>query len=276
MTAITLSVVIPTLELDTFLHDAVNSVVDDIAAIDSAEVVIVRDGPQMDVPEWIASEGLIRVIFTGSRGGAARAINLGIRSSDSTYIGRLDADDLWASGRAQTQIALLDADDSITMVAGAGLVIDETGTTLGTYPAPASADIRRALLDRNPIIHSSVMLRRSDWERVGGYDESLIRMQDYDLWLRLAIVGGIGYSTDVVVKYRAHAAQTSRQPDRFLTLMNRMSTRRLELARALGSSGIRQHVVNGAYTLSQFLRYARVRKPGYLTRMQPVDGSSLP
>lgn len=275
MTAIKLSVVIPTLELDSFLHEAVSSVVSDITAMESAEVVIVRDGPPTDVPEWIASEGTIRIIFTGSRGGAARAINLGVRSSESTYVGRLDADDLWIAGRAQAQIALLDADDSITMVAGAGLVIDETGTTLGTYPAPANADIRRALLDRNPIIHSSVMLRRSDWERVGGYDESLIRMQDYDLWLRLAVVGGIGYSTGVVVKYRAHSGQTSRQPDRFLTLMNRITKRRLELARALGSNEVRQHVVNGAYTLSQFLRYARVRKPGYLTRIRPVDGSSL-
>jgi hypothetical protein len=42
------------------------------------------------------------------------------------------------------------------------------------------------LIRCNPLVHSSVMMRTSLVEDVGGYDERLPVAQDYDLWLRLA------------------------------------------------------------------------------------------
>ncbi len=260
-----LSVVIPTREFDDLLHEAVDSVVVDLAGLESAEVVVVRDGPETSVPEWVRSQDRVRVLFTGRRGGAAGAINLGIRAARAHVIGRLDADDVWVSGRAVAQLAALERSD-VVLVTGAGTVIDRDGVEIGTYPPPKAGDLRAELLDRNPIIHSAVMFRRSAWSDAGGYDESLVRMQDYDLWLRLAQRGRLLHLPKVVVKYRVHAGQTSGLPEHPLRLLRQISRRRSHLARTLGRSPAAQGASNGAFATAQILRYARLRRPRHLSR----------
>ena len=61
-------------------------------------------------------------------------------------------------------------------------------------PPEDDATIRRALIRRNPFVHSSVMVRRAILEQVGGYDASFPVAQDYDLWLRLSLVTPHGQS----------------------------------------------------------------------------------
>jgi len=55
-------------------------------------------------------------------------------------------------------------------------------------PPADDAALRRALIRRNPMVHSTVTLRRGLLERVGGYDPAFAVAQDYDLWIRLARV----------------------------------------------------------------------------------------
>ena len=40
-----------------------------------------------------------------------------------------------------------------------------------------------------PIIHPTVMFKKTIVEQVGGYDKTLTRRQDYDLWFRCAKIG---------------------------------------------------------------------------------------
>ena len=53
-------------------------------------------------------------------------------------------------------------------------------------PPVADRDIRAALIRRNPMVHTSVMMRRDLVLAAGGYDERFAVAQDYDLWMRLA------------------------------------------------------------------------------------------
>ncbi|HET8578265.1 MAG TPA: hypothetical protein VFO18_14290, partial [Methylomirabilota bacterium] len=53
-------------------------------------------------------------------------------------------------------------------------------------PPEDDGAIRRALIRRNPFVHSSVVLRREVAERTGGYDAGLAVAQDYDLWMRMS------------------------------------------------------------------------------------------
>ena len=268
----TLSVVIPALDFDYFLREAIESVAADIAEFRSAEIVLVKDGAVSAVPEWVNIDGRVRVLFTGERSGAASAINLGIRSSDADYIARLDADDIWVRGRARAQLTVMQHSASVGLVARGGIVIDEQGAELGEYPAPDTGDLRENLLDRNPIIHSAVMFRRSIWLQVGGYDEKLLRMQDYDLWLRIARMAEVVQLRETVVKYRSHAGQSSSRPSGVVNSMRSISQRRMELSRVVGRSAVRQYLANGVFVAAQLLRYARVRRPRYLSELRPKRG----
>jgi hypothetical protein len=59
------------------------------------------------------------------------------------------------------------------------------------------------------------MLRRDAVRAVGGWDERLFGLQDWDLWLRLAAAGGTFAGVDAVVWfYRQHSCNVSRQFER--------------------------------------------------------------
>jgi hypothetical protein len=67
--------------------------------------------------------------------------------------------------------------------------VDEQGEPkrIDLHVPTGALAIRWCLMFQNAFIHSSVMFRRSIiWEKLGGYDESFARAQDYELWSRIA------------------------------------------------------------------------------------------
>jgi GT2 family glycosyltransferase len=66
-------------------------------------------------------------------------------------------------------------------------------------------------LARCIISPSSIMLRRSLWNRLGGFDERFPACEDYDLWLRLALVAPVHFLPErLIVKRGGHSDQLSR------------------------------------------------------------------
>jgi hypothetical protein len=83
-------------------------------------------------------------------------------------------------------------------------------------PPVDDAAIRRALIRANPIVHSSVVMRRAALERVGGYDPSFSVAQDYDLWMRLARITRLANLPEPLVIRRLAVGRVSavREDDR--------------------------------------------------------------
>src|SRR5262249_2086182 len=74
-----------------------------------------------------------------------------------------------------------------------------------------SGDPLRRLLEGNLFSTSSVMVRREELERVGGFDPTLERNQDFDLWLRLAEQGlWVRGTHEPLVRYRRWPGNISR------------------------------------------------------------------
>src|SRR5262249_5207479 len=81
----------------------------------------------------------------------------------------------------------LDAHPDVGVLGTGAREVDALGREVGIVSPPTEdAAIRRALIRANPFVHSSVMMRRTALERVGGYDETLAVAQDYDLWMRIS------------------------------------------------------------------------------------------
>jgi hypothetical protein len=98
---------------------------------------------------------------------------------------RIDGDDIWLPERLRRQIDFLDRHPEVAVLGGAAEVIDPDGNTLGILERPIEHErLARERFRQNPFIHPTVMIRRRFLEELGGYDESLPRGQDYDLWLR--------------------------------------------------------------------------------------------
>jgi glycosyltransferase involved in cell wall biosynthesis len=255
------SVIVPTVRVDDWLRAALQSLLAQTAEL---EVVVVLDG--VEDTTGMPRHECVRTVTLPKRSGSAAAINAGAAVARGEFIGRLDADDLAEPGRVAAQVALLDADPGIVAVGTAATVIDDAGNTVGAIDPPAGTDLARGLLRKNLVVHSSVLIRRSALVSVGGYDTRCVRMQDYDLWLRLARVGRVTNLPGRLTRYRVHATMHSRETSPFSASATRIRASRLALARHLGRSVAGQTLRNLAWTASQSARHWGLRRPRYLTR----------
>lgn len=151
-----------------------------------------------------AGDPRVRIIHA-SAGNLASALNRGLREARANLVARMDADDECPPGRIAAQVAAMERSPDLAALGCAWEVADPHGEVLGvrTPPADPRESAWRLLID-NPFAHGSMLLRRDAVLAAGGYDESLDRAQDYDLWLRLRHAG-VAAIPDVLYRHRLRA-----------------------------------------------------------------------
>jgi glycosyltransferase involved in cell wall biosynthesis len=169
-----------------WVGDAVESILAQTAS--DLELIVIDDGSTDRTPEVLGSMRDPRLrVERQERTGLTRALNRAARLGRAPLFARLDADDVARPDRLARQRAFLDARPEVGLLGTAVREVDLRGREIRVVrPPEVDREIRRALIRKNPFAHSSVIMRRSLLERVGGYDESLSVAQDYDLWLRMS------------------------------------------------------------------------------------------
>jgi glycosyltransferase involved in cell wall biosynthesis len=155
------------------------------------EFVIINDGSTDDTSRILETfeDPRIRVLNQENRG-LVPSLNTGILSSRGAYIARMDADDEALPERLQRQVTFLESHVHVAVVGSAVIVIYEDGTKrLRKRPLDTAAIVRN-IVRICPFCHSSVMIRKSVFDRVGLYDTSKdgskkLMVEDYDLWVRM-------------------------------------------------------------------------------------------
>jgi glycosyltransferase involved in cell wall biosynthesis len=147
------------------------------------ELIIVDDGSTDDTKAVVArftDDARIRYERQAARG-AARARNHGLSLARGAFIAYLDSDNLFFPDFIGAAVDALTSDPGADIVYGA-LVSEHHGLKdTRVLWEPFS---RTKLLQKNFIDLNTVMHRRELFERLGGLDESLPRLQDWDLMLR--------------------------------------------------------------------------------------------
>jgi glycosyltransferase involved in cell wall biosynthesis len=153
------------------------------------EVVVVDDGSTDATPYWlaqVASLGVRTVRHPVGRG-LPQARNAGIAAARGRWIAFLDDDDLWSPRKLRVQLDALARTDASWGYAAAVLVGDDLAP-FGSEPSPDPDDLLDRLLVEQviPAGSSNVIVRADVVRRLGGFDEGLANLADWDLWLRLA------------------------------------------------------------------------------------------
>lgn len=170
------------------------------------EVIVVDDGSTDATPEILTDYGnrdsRIRVLRRVPAG-IVSALRAGVDASQTPLVARLDADDLAYSTRLEQQRDCFQRQPDLVLLGTAVDVINWRGDCLGKIDYPEShASLKQEMTKRNPLIHSTIMMRRSAYDRVGGYRTALQMAEDYDLWCRLSEVGQIGNLRECLGAYR--------------------------------------------------------------------------
>jgi glycosyltransferase involved in cell wall biosynthesis len=134
--------------------------------------------------------GKIRIIDGQARGpGIAR--NLGVSHAKGDLIAFLDDDDMWADlTKLEKQVAYLSAHPDIDVVGTeTTFFIRENTERFQTITQPIHPkDVHNQMLLRNPLITSSVLMRKKAFIEAHGF-KTMYLAEDYDLWLRINRTG---------------------------------------------------------------------------------------
>ena len=117
----------------------------------------------------------------------------------------LDDDDLWSPRKLRAQLDAAEAARAVFAYAGGG-GLDASRRFLFAVPPPDPATVARELLRWNVIWCgcSNVIARTDVVRRLGGFDERLFQLADWDLWIRLALAGPAAAAREVLVGYVMH------------------------------------------------------------------------
>lgn len=191
-----ISVILPIYNGEQTLKQTLKSLI--CQRFDDFDIVAVNDG-SMDKTADILDEGAAKhtqiQIVHKPHTGLIDTLNVGLSASNSPYIARCDADDVMHPDRLRLQAAYLDSHPDIAVVS----------SRIQCYPRPHIATgfriyehwlnslttpdtIARDMFVESPIVHPSILARKSAIDAVGQYCE-FDWAEDYDLWLRLHLSG---------------------------------------------------------------------------------------
>lgn len=142
-----------------------------------------------------------------NRKGKAFARNAAFLNSQGKFIANIDADDLWRCDKLEKQVALLKANPEVGLVYTGMTIIDAQGNTLSLVtPVDISRKPLQYLLTvKNPIIHSSVIIRREAFSGERYQDETIERVDELIVYLKTCLMfGRMGFLPEPLTAYRVH------------------------------------------------------------------------
>ena len=217
MSGLDASVVIPTRNRWALLQPGLASALgqEDV----ELEVIVVDDGSTDETPERLAalSDPRLRALRHETSLGVAPARNRGIAEARGRWVAFLDDDDVWAPRKLRTQIDAAEGADAAFAYAGA-IHHDAGGHVIQVELAPDPSALRERLLLHNAIpAGSSNMIVRADLlAEIGGFDERLFQLADWELWFRLACAARGAAVAELLVGYLKHAANMLLERERDL------------------------------------------------------------
>lgn len=181
------------------------------------ECVVVDDGAPDDVAAAVApylADCRIRLLATDN-GGVATARNRAIATTTAPYIALLDGDDLFRPDYLLRAVAALDGDPGARLatcnarlfgaVARERCVVDRKQGS-GDGIRGSLGDV----LDRSFNVYIGSTFRRVDFDRLGGFDQTMTHCEDFDFWVRLLLDGGHAHYVDEVLgEYRIRPSSAS-------------------------------------------------------------------
>lgn len=174
-----------------YLEKSINSILKQTYS--DFEFIICDDGSTNNCLDWAKEicNGDVRCIFISNdeNKGLAYTLNHCLSISKGEYIARMDDDDEALPDRFTKQVEFLDNNKEYDVVqCNANIFNDD-----GIYGQLKYKEIieKEDFLFNNPIIHPAVMIRKSAYDLVDNYrdDEMTVRVEDYDLFLRMYAKG---------------------------------------------------------------------------------------
>jgi glycosyltransferase involved in cell wall biosynthesis len=219
----TLSVLLPCYNAGSTIEECLHSL--KVQTLGDFEVIMVDDGSTDNtatlIQKWAAEDRRFKPMVQ-AHGGIIAALNVGLSACRAPYVARMDADDRCRADRFARQVGYLENNPGVTVVSclvqgfpqqqvrqGFQIYIEWLNSLI------ENEQIRREIFIESPMAHPSVIYRRKAILEAGGYQEHGWP-EDYDLWLRLYLVGArFGKVPEVLLEWREYPQRLTRTDSRY-------------------------------------------------------------
>jgi len=205
------SVIIPTYNRKDFLREAIESVMGQ--TFPNNEIIVVDDGSTDGTASSLEDLKSELLYHCQPNRGVSAARNRGVALACGKYIAFLDSDDRWEKGKLQAQIECMETQPRFRVCHTDEIWIrDGMRINPGKRHRKSAGDLFERSLPLCIISPSSILMERSLFDELGGFDKALPVCEDYDLWLRLTLRHRVGFlEKSLVIKRGGHPDQLSRR-----------------------------------------------------------------
>lgn len=179
------SVIMPCYNDGKYIGEAISSVW--AQTYKNIELIIIDDGSDDEDTKRllcsISQDKRVSVLYA-EHAGPASARNFGIENATGTFILPLDSDDIIEPTYIEKAVDIIQKDKAVGAVYCQAYLF---GEKRGRWELP-DFSLRDMLIDN--IVFVTALFRKTDWERVGGFDISMDEgMEDYDFWISILEIG---------------------------------------------------------------------------------------
>jgi glycosyltransferase involved in cell wall biosynthesis len=206
------SVIIPTYNRGWIIQEAVESVL--AQDYKYFELIVVDDGSTDHTVDLLRSYGKAIRLIQQENQGVSAARNTGIAEASGAFIAFLDSDDLWLPDKLSCQIDFFNSHPEAMLCQTEEIWMrNRVRVNPKKRHKKPSGRIFEASLSLCLVSPSAVMIKRSLFEDVGLFDETLPACEDYDFWLRVSCRHPIYLiDTPLIIKRGGHDDQLSSSP----------------------------------------------------------------
>lgn len=216
---------------ETFLATAIESTLRQTYS--NLELVIVDDcssDNSVRIIERYLPDGRIVFVRNGHNVGVAASRNRALTLAKGELLTFLDQDDIWLPHKLEIQVAAIQAHPEVGLMHAEYGRINPEGALLPAYQQlaaeqfdnPAAAidvrDVFSEIFISNNIQPLTSMIPRKVIDTVGVFEADLPGVDDYELWLRIALRYPIGHIQTIVGHWRKHPGQQSNKGHKMLVM----------------------------------------------------------
>lgn len=212
------TVVIPTHNRSSTIRSAIQSVL--WQTYSDLEVIVVDDGSTDDTCTIVKSiqDARLRFLRLEHNKGANYARNVGWSQARGRWIAFQDSDDVWHPEKLSAQMrAIKQCPSSLGCFTAFLRTSSDRVTRLPRFKTiELKEPLRQRILSGNFVSTQTLLVSKSILEQLGGFDESLPRLQDWDLAIRIFQTGNLCYLDHPLVNAMDSVDSISRDPEKLV------------------------------------------------------------
>ncbi len=198
-----ISVIIPTYNRANTIERSIRSVMDQTYPV--SEIIVVDDGSVDDTEQVVLGIEDDRIIYLKqeeNRGNSA-ARNIGVQNAKYDMLAFQDSDDIWRPDKTEKQVEYYESNREYKLVYSSyvkhfssfDMIIPDQDIDI-----KYEGDILPQLLFQNFISTQTILMEKSLLEDIGGFDENLRNLVDWDMVIRASKTTPIGFVRDVLAE----------------------------------------------------------------------------